>query len=320
MLDNLTGSSLNESEVVQKMQAARSGEGQESEPNEAPTDETVESNDSEPELLEEVESEGSEIESEDNSEEEEEPELYAVKVDGEERQVSFDDLLSNYSKGEDYTKKTTAVAEDRKAFDAEKAQATQLLETEKAKVSAMTQRLEKVINEQEQKIDWDELRDTDPSEYLRQKEIQEMRVKELNAVQSQATEEAEKRRSETLQTESQKLLSVMGDEWKDPDARQKDLEGMYGYVYSRGISQDEASSVLDHRFWLIVRDAMKYQDLQKTGSAVKKQVKAAPKTVKSGKPVQRKQQAEQEAREKLRKSGGKDANSVVAMLKAKRNR
>ena len=69
--------------------------------------------------------------------------------------------------------------------------------------------------------------------------------------------------------------------------------------------------------------AKAFDDLQATGEVVKKQVKAAPKTVKSSKPVKRSSKVQREAddaRKKLRASGGKDLDSAVALLKAKRNR
>jgi hypothetical protein len=317
MLDNLSGSGLSESEVVQKMQAARDGASEESE-QVVPTDEGDE--ESQVDAFEDEAASEGEIESEEYFEDQEEPEFYTVKVNGEDREVSFDNLLENYSKGEDYTKKTMALADERKALDTEKEQLVSAIEAEKQKFLDLSGRLEAVIKDSEQSINWEELRDTDPSEYLRQKEIQDNRVKELEAAQKLHSEELTQNRQKLIQSESEKLLQVMGDHWKDPEVKQKDLEGMYGYAYSRGVTQEEANKILDHRFWLMVHDAMKYQELKKTGEVVKKEVKKAPKMIKSGKPMKRQQQVMKDSREKLRASGGKDLDAAVALLKAKRNR
>ena len=49
------------------------------------------------------------------AEEEEQPELYAVKINGQEEQVTLDELKSGYSR-QDYTQKTQKIAEQEKAF------------------------------------------------------------------------------------------------------------------------------------------------------------------------------------------------------------
>ena len=44
---------------------------------------------------------------------EEEPDVYAVKVDGEELEVSLDELVQGYSRQSDYTRKTQELASQR---------------------------------------------------------------------------------------------------------------------------------------------------------------------------------------------------------------
>ncbi|HIO02143.1 MAG TPA: hypothetical protein EYN14_09335 [Alphaproteobacteria bacterium] len=100
--------------------------------------------------------------------------------------------------------------------------------------------------------------------------------------------------------------------------KQKDLDAMREYVTSRGITQDELASIVDHRFWLVVRDAVKGQQVSQAAEVVKKQVKKAPKTVKSKKAVKRTNQEVQDTRSRLRASGGKNMDDVVALMKAKR--
>lgn len=314
MLDNLNGSS--ESEVVAKMQAARRGEDQTSEPVES-TDEAVE----ELEAAEEgVADEQVEHDQEEATEEVEEPDLYTVKVSGEEVEVSFDDLVSGYSKGSDYTKKTMALADERKAFDEQKSQLSSQVEAEKQRYVQLAQQLEGIVKESEKSIDWEELRDTDPSEYLRQKEAQEKRVQALENAKTQQQGELAERKKQLLASESQKLLTVVGDDWVDPEVKQKDIEGMYEYVYSLGVTPDEASQIMDHRFWLMARAAMKHNQSQKAVDVVKKQVKAAPKTVKSKRPIKRTNQDVIDARKRVKQSGGRNVDDVVALMKAKRSR
>jgi hypothetical protein len=317
MLDNLTGSGLSESEVVEKMQSARSGEDQDS----APIESTDETEAVEDEVVEEEITEAdSDLESEEiDQDDSEAPETYTVKASGEELEVTFDELVENYEKGQDYYKKTSKLADERKDFEAETAKLQSELQAERESVKAIVQNLESLVQDSEQKIDWEELRDSDPSEYLRQREIQQQRKDAVDKVKADQRVQLETRKKELLQTESQKLLSVMGDEWKDPEVRQKELESMYNYAYERGITQEEASNILDHRFWLMALDASKYRALQKTGDAVKKQVRKAPKTVKSKQPIKRGNQEILDAKKRMKASGGKDVDATVALMQAKRN-
>ena len=317
MLDNLQGSSLSESEVVERLQSKRTGEEQASAPVEA-TDDIAE----EVEAVEEevVESHGDFEQEEEIESEEEAIETYRIKASGEELDVTFDQLVENFEKGQDYYKKTSKLAEERKAFEAEQAQLKQAVEAERQQYAAMAKQLSELVTSSEQEIDWDELRETDPSEYLRQKELIESRKQAVSEAQAKMQAETSQRRQEMLNSESQKLLAVMGDQWKDPEARQKDIESMYEYAYANGITKEEAANILDHRFWVVLHKAMKFDKVKESSETVKKQVKAAPKTVKSKRPIQRTKQDEIEARKRLRSSGGKSQDDVVALLKAKRNR
>ena len=74
--------------------------------------------------------------------EEDETEYFAVKVDGEELQVTFDELRNGYQRDADYRRKTMALSEDRKAFDAER-------EQEKAKIDQVVNELSSFIERKE---------------------------------------------------------------------------------------------------------------------------------------------------------------------------
>ena len=83
----------------------------------------AEANDSEAESDAEEsyeESDESEVEQEDEQDEQEEPQKFRVKAAGEEREVTLDELIKSYQLGTDYTKKSQAVAEERKVVEAER--------------------------------------------------------------------------------------------------------------------------------------------------------------------------------------------------------
>jgi hypothetical protein len=94
----------------------------------------------------------------------EETPRYRVKAAGEEREVTIDDLIKSYQLGTDYTQKTQALAEQRKAIEAEKV----AVEQAKALRDQYAQRLElieKVLGEQNKTEDFENLKETDPIGY-----------------------------------------------------------------------------------------------------------------------------------------------------------
>ena len=115
-------------EVFTEMLDAQESNDKPEAPNEEVETEEQEVTDQET-LEEEVDEESEEdepeaTEEEDESEEDDEVEVeerktFRVKANGSEKDVTLDELVSGYQKGEDYTKKSQALAEDRKKVEAE---------------------------------------------------------------------------------------------------------------------------------------------------------------------------------------------------------
>ena len=82
----------------------------------------------------------SEVEREDDDGEQEEPQTFRVKAAGEEREVTLNELIKSYQLGTDYTKKSQAVAEERKAVEAER----QAVQEAKQMRDTYAQRLEMI--------------------------------------------------------------------------------------------------------------------------------------------------------------------------------
>ena len=106
--EGLMTTPANSQEQLAGEQEAEQAEVQEAEPQTEEVEET-----------EEVEGEAEEQE-ETEVEEEELPQTFKVKAAGEEKDVTLDELIKGYQLGADYTKKTTEVAEQRKAVEAER--------------------------------------------------------------------------------------------------------------------------------------------------------------------------------------------------------
>jgi hypothetical protein len=125
----------------------------------------LEANDSDAESDEPEEySDESEVEQEDGEDESEEPQRYRVKAAGEDREVTLDELIKSYQLGTDYTKKSQAVAEERKAVEAER-QAVQEAKAMRDQYAQRLELIEQMINQPQQAEDLDYLKETDPIGY-----------------------------------------------------------------------------------------------------------------------------------------------------------
>ena len=98
----------------------------------------------------EAESDG-DYENEDEDSDSEEPTYYAVKVDGEDMEVTLEEALAGYQRDSDYRKKTMTVAEQRKEVEAKA-----------AAIDAKLVELDSFIKREEDKTDWEELMRSDP--------------------------------------------------------------------------------------------------------------------------------------------------------------
>lgn len=309
MLDNLTGSNDN----LEAFEAALYGsEPEESEPTEeveavelSDEAEEVEAETEEPEA-EEVEEEPEE--SEDAEEDEEEQAAYEITVNGETQEVTLDELLSGYQRQADYTRKTQTVAEDRKSLEAKQAEVLSLAEG----LEASKTKLSELIQQADSAIDWDELRDTDPSEYLKQKELQDQRKNALKEAEAQQQAIKQQKVTEEIQKLYEKLPT-----WQDPKQREADIGKVQGYLSEIGYQENEFQET-DHRLMLALLDAAKYREMQSQATKVVKKVKKAPQVTKPGKKASKADidaRARKEKIQRLRSSGSEeDALEVFKMF------
>jgi len=272
-------------------------EGETPETEEAtPTEEEESQPVAEDESLEEETEEEEEPEGEEESEEtegEEEEELYAVTVNGEEVAVSLDELLSGYSRQSDYTRKTQEIAGERKGME----ELQQQYNSQVAQIQQERQQymdaLQNIITSSAEGMskyadtDWDALRESDPIEYVTQREelrqsqekIQAMQ-REQYAAQQRQNEQTTQMRSRIVQEEYGKLVEALP-EWADEDKQKKLASEIRSYAGAQGFTEEELNSLVDHRSLLVLMKAKKYDQLQNSDVKSKK-LKNKPKVIRSG--------------------------------------
>ena len=224
---------------------------------------------------------------EEESEEIEQPKpRFKVKAAGEEIEVDQDELIKGYQQGVDYTKKSQALAEQRKALDAER-QHLDHVKQERQAYAQKLQALDSFLSQQNRGVDLDVLKETDPIGYAVAVAEQSQREKQLAVVRNEQQRLAQQQQAEQqaslqnhLRQESEKLVSLIP-ELATPqgDAVRKQIRD---YAKSVGWTDQELSSVYDSRAVVSLYKAMKYEQLQKSKPELTKKLQSAPKMMRSG--------------------------------------
>jgi hypothetical protein len=264
------------------------------------------------EQTEELETSG---EAEDQSEYEDDQEpveevkpRYKAKVGGEEVEVELDELINGYQRSKDYTQKSQALAEQRKAMDAERSHLEQVKQERQAYAQKL-KALDSFLSQQNRGEDLEVLKETDPIGYAVKVAEQTQREKQLAVVRAEQQRIAQQQQAEQQQSlqnhlkfESEKLASVIP-ELNTPkgDAIRKEIRE---YAKSVGWSDQELSSVYDHRAVLTLYKAMKFEQLQKGKPETLKKVQQAPKMLKPGTSAPNTQSSQdKQVMQRLRQTG-----------------
>ena len=237
---------------------------------------------------------------------------YRVKANGEELEVTLDELLNGYSRTADYQKKTQSLAEQRKAVEAERQKID-----EAAKVrDTYAQRLQVIeqLLSTEETENLAELKDSDPIAYAikvaerSEKEKQLAAVKqERMRVQQEQAQQQQQYLQRHVQAEQEKLKTLIP-EFKDEAKAEVVRKDIRNYAKSIGFSDQELSQVYDSRAVQTLYKAMMYEKLQSGKGMLNKKVQSAPKTLRPGtsNPQSSEMEATRKDFERLRKTGNKN--------------
>lgn len=260
----------------------------------------------------------SEVEQDEDVEEAEEPQRFRVKAAGEEHEVTLDELIKSYQLGTDYTKKSQAVAEERKAVEAER-QAVQEAKALRDQYAQRLEMMEQMLKPQDETENLAYLKETDPIGYSVKVAEMVERDKQLNAVRAEReriAQQQEHERQQNLQRyvaeESQKLVAAVP-EFADPAKGETLRKSIREFGKSLGFSDQELASVYDSRAVLTLYKAMQYDKLVASKPEITKKVAQAPKVIKAGVSQPRDSNAEElkKLKARARESGRvADAASV----------
>jgi hypothetical protein len=233
-------------------------------------------------------------------------ELYTVKINGEERQVTLDELRSGYMMQADYSKKTAEVSEKRKQIEAKEAE-----------INAKLDEAEELIKfelDEFQSEEMQELKDYDPESYWKKYDKVQSKAEKFKARKAEKQQKIAAQKAELLAKEQQKLIQKVP-EWIDGDRMQSEAKELYQVMANLGYTQADIAELSDHRVFLLAREALKLQKINEQKPEDKLD-KRAPKSAKpSGiNPVDPADQKRKQIKSKLKKSGKlSDALELLSM-------
>lgn len=240
---------------------------------------------------EDISDEGEEVEDttdqeDDDEEAEEEVQLYKVKIDGEEAEVTLEEALSGYQRERTFHKRMNEISQKSKAIEAESAE-TKRLRDEYARG---LQQLEQALRVPEP--NWEELRRTKTNEEFAsihaEYQIQQNNLAKVQqqqqAIMSQQQAEVQAQYQNHLKAEFDTMLDKIP-AWRDEKVREAERSKVISYAKSKmGYTDDEIAQASDHRAIVTLRKAMLYDELMGGKTQAKRKVKVAPKMVKAGSP------------------------------------
>ena len=196
---------------------------------------------------------------------------YTVRVDGDEVEVTIDELLSGYSRTQDYTRKTMALADQRKSLETELGQIRQ----ERAQLTQVLEQID--VQDQEQEPNWEALYQQDPQQWAVQREMWRTKQERKRALVEEKqrllqAQESDKQRivAQFVEQERGKLAEVLP-QWRDEKVAKAEKAKVADYAKKIGFTDQEIAQFYDHRAVTTLYKAMKFDELNGGKPKAKKQ-------------------------------------------------
>lgn len=243
-------------------------------------------------------------------------ELHTVKVDGEDKQVTLEELKRGYS-GQQYVQKGMQQAAEVKK---EAENVYYALMQERQNLANLVQQVQSGQNLTPPTEPDSAMFDADPIGYMEAKIQYDNQMKQyqqnmsqVQAVMQQQSEAEQIARAEYARQEAQRLVQVIpeladaGKAGKFKENLVRTATDVYGYT------PEEIAGISSHRDFLVLRDAMKYREMMSGKKDVQSKVQKAKPAMKPGvKRVNTKSDAVRKQKDRLKKSGSiEDALALI---------
>jgi len=246
-----------------------------------------------------------------------------VEVNGEEKTV--EELKSGYLRQQDYTRKTQALSEEKKAFSEVEAAVLQERAQYAEALPMLAQQIQQSV---EQEPDWDTLYDTDPAlaakaerQWRKQLEQKQQQLQAVHAEQ-QRMQQLEQQRAAQMQSrfveEQRQILPDVIPEWRDAKVAAQEAGEIRDFLLQSGFQEADIDGMNSAVVVKMARLAM----LQARGANRADKAKAKPKPAKGSKTMRagsrgtqpRPKNVVREAQQRLKSTGR--VNDAAAAIKA----
>ena len=286
---------------------------------EVETEEDSEVEYSDEEYSDEDDTEEESTEYEDDEPDQSEPSTVRVKVDGEEVDVTLEDLKRSYSGQGKIQKGMQEAAEMRKQAQAQAQQVAQAAQA----IQAMYQKVQQEGFVKPPEEPSRELFDSDPIGYMEAKMQYDEGMKAFNEQQVQLrhqqayAHQMQAQEQQVRLTQEMEKLTEKIPEFKDPERAGKFKEDLvktanefYGYA------PEDLQGVTDHRALMVLADAMRWRKSQANKSKAEQKASKARPVIKpqAKRTADPKRKQVQQSKSKLKKSGSVD-DALALMFK-----
>ncbi len=199
-----------------------------------------------------------------------------IIVDGETSDIPFDESRSGTMRTADYTRKTQALAEDRKALKVERDANAEVREQYLKGLQTVEGVMDVLMPAEP---DWDALKRDNPSEYAeRYANYHQMtdKIRKLQGEQMRVLEEQKAdlaARQDVFLAEQNELLVAAIPEWADAEVARSGKAALAVHARSLGFTDVELNGVSDHRLMLLLNDSLKLSTQKSKRTIARKKIK-----------------------------------------------
>ena len=243
-----------------------------------PQEQEITEEDSNDETSEDVSQDEEQI---DTQEKLEDSPSYTVKVNGQELDVTLDELRNGYSRDADYRQKTEELSNQRKNFQSESEKQRLDYSQKLNKVNELMSAAQQELNTEKNSVDLEQMYEDDPTEAMRIEHRLRRKQEKLNSAIAQ-TQAEQKTQFDGFLQEQKRLLETKMPEFTDPVKASSLKATMKSTLNNYGFNDQEVAQVYDHRIVMLVNDAMKYRNLQNSKPNIAKKISKPGKVFSSG--------------------------------------
>lgn len=258
-----------------------------------------------------------EDEEDESDDADEEPGLIAVKVNGEEKRVTLDELKRSYSANEYAQQRMREAADLRKQVEAER----EALTADRATIAQFVQSVQQSGIVPAPVAPDPSLADEDPVGYMQERARYDRQLAEYQQQQNllhhhrqQLEAHQMEQRKAFLQQEAERLAEAIPD-FADPEKQEvvkERLRKAGTEVY--GFDATELQQVTDSRLVRMLHDAAKWQELQASKAKATRKEPKPQRAVKPGRPGKSQVSARKERQQLLQRARRGDTDAQVRLL------